>query len=76
MTKETSEAIKIYAAIGMLFSGVGLMVAGFIVEPLGAITDSVLWASAQCLMWAGAAMGLDYFLDWKIKKISRNENKQ
>lgn len=75
MKKKTTDAVKIYAAIGMLFSGVGLMVAGFIVEPLGAITDSVLWASAQCLMWAGGALGLDYFVDWKINKSINNENK-
>ena len=74
MKKNTTDAVKIYAAIGMLFSGVGLMVAGFAVEPVGDITDSVLWASAQCLMWAGGALGLDYFVDWKINRYN-NENK-
>lgn len=73
MKKNTTDSVKIYAAIGMLISGVGLMVAGFIVDPLGAITDSVLWASAQCLMWAGGALGLDYFVDWKLAKYNNEK---
>lgn len=35
MKKETKEEVQIYTAVGMLMSGVGLSVAGFIVEPTG-----------------------------------------
>lgn len=43
MKKETKEEVQIYTAVGMLMSGVGLSVAGFIVEPTGQIHESVLW---------------------------------
>lgn len=44
MKKNTKEDIQVWTAVGMLFAGAGgLSVAGFIVEPLGQIHDSVLW---------------------------------
>ena len=47
MKKETKEEVQIYTAVGMLMSGVGLSVAGFIVEPTGQIHESVLWFFAH-----------------------------
>ena len=52
----------------MLASGVGLSVAGFIAPPFGEISDSVLWCFAQCLMYAGTALGIDVMVDYKLKK--------
>ena len=52
----------------MLASGVGLSVAGFIAPPFGEISDSVLWFFAQCLMYAGTALGIDVMVDYKLKK--------
>ena len=71
MKKETKEEVQIYTAVGMLMSGVGLSVAGFIVEPTGQIHESVLWFFAQCLMYAGS--WLRYYLTTKIKRRIRNE---
>lgn len=51
----------------MLVSGVGLSVAGFCVEPLGHISDSVLWFLAQCVFYAGAALGIDAIIDHRIQ---------
>lgn len=39
MTKETRTALQVYSAIGMLIAGVSLSVAGFIVPPVGEISD-------------------------------------
>ena len=50
MKKNTKEDIQVWTAVGMLFAGVGLSVAGFVVEPLGQVHDSVLWFFAQCLI--------------------------
>ena len=41
--------LRAWSAIGMLAAGVGLSTAGFCVEPVGEISDSVLWFFAQCL---------------------------
>ena len=52
----------------MLAAGVGLSVAGFCTPPVGEISDSVLWFFAQCLIYAGSALGLDVMIDAKLKK--------
>jgi len=52
----------------MLASGVGLSVAGFITPPLGEISDSVLWYFAQCLLYAGTALGFDVMIERKLNK--------
>ena len=52
----------------MLISGVGLSVAAFCVEPVGEIHDSVLWYFAQCLIYAGSAVGIDVLIDERIKR--------
>lgn len=58
---------KAWTAIFMLLSGVGLSVAGFCVEPLGHISDSVLWFLAQCVLYAGAALGIDVMIEHRMQ---------
>ena len=53
----------------MLLAGVSLSVAGFCVEPVGHISDSVLWFLAQCVLYAGAALGIDVMVEHKIREI-------
>ena len=55
------------SAIGMLMAGVGLTVAGFIVPPLGEISDSVLWFTAQTLIYAGSIFGVKGYIDHQLK---------
>jgi hypothetical protein len=59
---------RAWSAIGMLAAGVGLSTAGFCVSPVGEISDSVLWFFAQCLLYAGAALGIDVFVEHKINE--------
>ena len=61
--------LRAWSAVGMLVAGVGLSVAGFCVEPVGEISDSVLWFFAQCLLYAGAALGIDVFIENKIHEF-------
>ena len=51
----------------MLMAGVGLTVAGFIVPPLGEISDSVLWFTAQTLIYAGSIFGVKVYIDHQLK---------
>lgn len=53
----------------MLISGVGLSVAGFIVEPTGQIHDSVLWFFAQCLIYAGSIFGIGIYVNTKFNSL-------
>lgn len=41
-------------------TGCGLLIAGFIVAPLGEIHQSVLIGFGECLTFAGALLGIDY----------------
>ena len=58
----------------MLVSGVGLATAGFCVEPVGLISESVLWCLAQCLIYAGSAVGIDIAIDNRIN--TKFDNKE
>lgn len=66
--KDKLNNIRACSAFFMLVSGVLLSTAGFIVSPVGEISDSVLWLFSQCLLYAGAALGIDAFVDHKIEK--------
>ena len=43
MTKETKDTLAVVSALVMLVFGASLCIAGFIVDPLGVIDNSVLW---------------------------------
>lgn len=53
----------------MLFVGVALAVAGFIVSPLGEISDSVLYFTAQCFIYAGSVFGVSVYVTDKFKNL-------
>lgn len=72
MTKETRTDFQVYSACLMLLAGVALSVAGFIVPPVGEISDSVLWFFAQCLIYAGSIFGVSIYVNSKFKEI-RND---
>jgi len=68
MKKEARQDLQIWSAIAMLAFGCALTVAGFIVPPLGVISDSVLLVLAQCFIYAGSALGIDYYVNMKLKE--------
>ena len=64
--------VRSYTAVAMLAAGVGLSVAGFIAPPFGEISDSVLWFFAQCLIYAGTALGFDVMIEAKLRSLKEN----
>ncbi len=58
----------------MLAFGSGLSIAGFCVAPIGEISDSVLLVLAQCFIYAGSALGIDYYVKAKINQLNQNQN--
>lgn len=75
MTKDTRIDVQVFSAIGMLVAGVGLSIAGFIVPPTGEISDSVLMFTAQCLVYAGSALGINVYINSKFSDIKKQLTK-
>lgn len=75
MTREHRVNIQYISAVGMLISGVALSVAGFVVSPLGEISDSVLWFAAQTMIYAGSVFGVSVYVNDKFRSITDKFNK-
>ena len=76
MTRENRVNIQYFSAIGMLVCGVALSVAGFIVSPVGEISDSVLWFAAQTMIYAGSVFGVSVYVNDKFRSITDKLNQQ
>ena len=59
--------IQLLSAILLIVVGCALLIAGFIVPPMGVIDNSVLIAFGEILTFVGALFGIDYH----YKTISR-----
>lgn len=67
MTKEKKLSVQLAVATGLVIIGCGLLIAGFIVAPLGIIDSSVLVAFGETCTFAGALFGVDYHYKAKEK---------
>ena len=76
MTKEDRTKYQVYSALAMLLTGVALSVAGFLVPPVGEISDSVLWFFAQCLIYAGSIFGVSIYVQSKFSELKEEINKR
>lgn len=76
MTKEDRTKYQVYSALAMLLAGVALSVAGFLVPPVGEISDSVLWFFAQCLIYAGSIFGVSIYVQSKFTELKDEMNKR
>lgn len=65
---EARNRTQIVSAMAMLAFGCGMSIAGFCVSPLGEVSDSVLLIFAQSLIYAGSALGVDYYVRVKLQK--------
>ena len=54
----------------MLLSGIGLSIAGFVADPFGEISDSVLWYVSQSLVYAGSIFGVTLYIHSKFAEIT------
>lgn len=52
--------MQLVVAASLVLVGCGLLIAGFIVAPLGIIHNSVLVAFGETCTFAGALFGVDY----------------
>ena len=71
MTQGVKDKIIFGSALFMLFFGVALTTAGFVIEPAGQVHDSVLYVLGQCLIFAGSAMGVSAYTSGKFRDMQR-----
>jgi hypothetical protein len=60
MTESKKLNIQLISAMILVIVGCGLLIAGFVVAPLGVIDSSVLVAFGETSTFAGALFGVDY----------------
>ena len=63
------EIVTLSSAVFAILVGFGLTVAGFIVPPLGIISDSVFWVLGQALVYAGSIFGISTHYSSEVKKF-------
>ena len=64
---------NIFSAFLCLLFAFVLAVLGFFAPPQGEISDSVLWLTAQCLLFAASALGVNVVIEQKVKSLSNNK---
>ena len=60
MTYKQKLDLRLAVAVVLTIVGSGLLIAGFIVPPLGIIDGSVLVAFGETSTFVGAVLGIDY----------------
>ena len=73
MKQETNLNVRLAVALILTIVGSGLLIAGFIVPPLGVIDSSVLVAFGETSTFVAAVLGIDYNYKYQIYK-NRAEN--
>lgn len=66
------EKIAICTAVAAFIAGWALTIAGFIVPPLGAITDGVLWVLGQALIYAASVFGITSYFKSESVQMKRD----
>lgn len=74
MGNNTRVTLQLFAAILLVVVGCGLLIAGFIVAPLGVIHGSILTAFGEACTFSGALFGIDYTYRYKIYKRPKDLN--
>lgn len=75
MSQERNLNARLTVAVILTIVGSGLLIAGFIVPPLGVIDSSVLVAFGETSTFVAAVLGIDYNYKYQIYK-SRISNNQ
>lgn len=80
MLQKSKLNFRLAVATVLTVVGCGLLIAGFIVPPLGIIDSSVLVAFGETSTFVGAVLGIDYNYKYQIYKsrivngLKENEN--
>lgn len=72
LSKQQKMNIQLWMAIFLVVLGCGLLIAGFIVDPLGEIHNSVLIAFGESSTFSGSLMGVDYHYKFRRYETDRH----
>ena len=64
-----TEMIKVWLAVGLCIFGCLMVLAGFIVYPLGIIHNSVLIVVGEIFSFAGAVLGINMVYQRSLRKL-------
>lgn len=67
MNRNKKLTLQLLTALLLVVVGCGLLVAGFIVNPLGVIDATVLTAFGETCTFGGALFGIDYTYRYKTR---------
>lgn len=67
--------IAYITALIAFIAGWGLTIAGFIVPPVGAVTDSVLWILGQALVYAASVFGVGMYVTSSVRGMKKDIGK-
>lgn len=73
MNKEQKQDIQLYASLALCAIGCGLLIAAFIVYPLGVIHNSILVAFGEILTFVGSVWGIHYYHSIKSNKEDKDK---
>lgn len=65
------EKLAYGTCIAAFVLGWGLTIAGFIVPPVGIVSDSVLWVLGQALMYCGAVIGISSHYGSEVRNFEK-----
>lgn len=68
MRQKSKLNFRLAVAAALTIVGCGLLIAGFVVPPLGVIDSSVLVAFGESSTFVGAVLGIDYNYRYQIFK--------
>lgn len=73
MNNEKSPLLRaqILSALALLLFGVAFATVALLLPPQGQVADSVCWIFAQCLIYAGSALGLAGYVGLQLRRLNR-----
>lgn len=71
-TKQEELNFRLIIAVILTIIGSGLLIAGFIVPPLGIIDSSILVAFGETSTFIAALLGIDYHYEYKMYRIKED----
>lgn len=74
MNAEKKIKIQLKVSVMLIIVGCVLLIAGFLVPPLGIIDHSVLVAFGEILTFSGALFGIDY--TYRVKTNKKRDDEQ
>ena len=71
-----SESRRFWLGALLILCGVTMLFVAMFIDPQGEISGTVLGASGEIFVLAGSMLGLDSYVNYKIKKFINNNEDQ